>query len=634
MLKKKTVIIVLLSTVVAFCTASYAYRLGEISNSNLKQYTTAMAKEGSLAVPAASRALYKDALGLLKVGKWEEAKEKLLISAQIDDEFAQPLFTLARVELLHGDADFLPHLVSGLARSVGTFKNQALFLANSYILLAAGLVGALFVVTLALVLKYHPFFTHKLRENYKKKYSFPNDRWFMIILLVSLAAMRLGLALYIAIFTVLTFQFAAKREKSTVIILALLLIALSIYSPITKPVAVALDPESATYKFWSLNRGTNSGMMLKELEKIDNPALAVEKEFALGTTLVKLGRFGEAREHLLKAIEKRKDFAAAYINLGNMYYISGDYDRALVGYMNALEADSSNAIAYYNLGQTYIKKLLFAKSSSSLKRANELGIEDLKSRYTVITDSEPDIFTAQFDSSQLWRCAKIEVRDRKVTCLDDIFRPILLVPFRYLWAVVLSGLLLSVIASKVAGNHFDVVKCDNCGNDTCSMCSNKELEITLCHECAKLIDGLSSVKVMEALLRHRRQKVLKNREKKERWKMFVFPGMAHIFHGKPATGGTLAFVSSISIAWLAWGGGYFKDIFGVGGTFSIWKILPPVTVLVLAFLSSTRSRPAVEPRNYRILPAELHQANRETKEEETKEKEKSEEREKEPVMHF
>jgi len=633
MLKKKFLTVIIVIGLVAFCITSYASGADRITNSHLKQYTTAKAREGSLAVPVTSRILYREALKLSRSGKWKEAREKLMLAASIDDEYAQPLFSLSRIELFHGNSEFLPHLISGIVRSLKTFGNQVLVIANTYIMLTAGLIGALFVLTLALMLKYHRFFTHTLRENYKKKYSFPNDRWFMIILLVSLAAMRLGLALYIVIFTVLTFQFLSKREKSVLIVLSILLMAISIYSPHLKPVGVALDPGSATHAFWKINRGEDSEALIKKLRELENPELEVEREFALGTLLARTGHFGEGQEHLLRAIEKRKDFAAAYINLGNVYYTAGDYDRALVGYMNALEADSTNAIAYYNLGQTYIKKLLFAKSSSSLKRANELGIEELKSRYKVITGTDPDIFSSSFNTSQLWRSAVIEAKDKNATFLDDLFSPLLLVRLRYLWIFILGGFIIAVTLSRYTRRRFNVTSCDNCGNDTCDMCSNTEFEITLCHDCAGLIEGLSSVKVMEALLRHRRQKVSKKRERKEKWKMFIFPGVAHVFHGRPESGVFTAFVSSISIAWLAWGGGFFKDTFVTGDGLSIWKILPPALVLIFAWLSSARSKPIVEPRNYRILPAELHKADRETREEEEKKQEEVEQEEK-PVMLF
>lgn len=60
-----------------------------------------------------------------------------------------------------------------------------------------------------------------------------------------------------------------------------------------------------------------------------------------------------------------EDYVAVCLNLGNIYYLSKEYDEALVFYKKTLKADSTNEKTYYNLAMVYmsLNMLLEAKEN-------------------------------------------------------------------------------------------------------------------------------------------------------------------------------------------------------------------------------------------------------------------------------
>jgi len=632
MRRKKIFLLLTTSLILAFCTHLWGAESSIIKNRNLNRYTAKNISAGLQNLPSASMAVYRIALELEKKGEIEKAKDAFLLSASLDSSNPLPLLSLAAVEIKRGDSEFLPHFFSAIYRMFTSFNNEARLIANTYIYLVIFLLGTLTAMLVALMFKYHSFITHRLRENYRSKYSFPSEKYFVLILLVALLVMRLGLALYIALFVVLTLQFARKSEKALLLVLILLVGIMSAISPLTRIPIIAMDPTSSSYKFWNLNRSTNSDKMIEQLNSI-NDLFVAEREFAHGTLLTRKREYEEATKHLLKAISLKRNFSQAYINLGNIYYMNGNYDRAMVGYMNAIEADSTNAIAYYNLGQTYIKKLLFAQASSTLKKANELGIEELKSRYHSIMGKDPDIFEAGFGEQELWRMAKLEASGKETTWADELFMPVLLIPLRYLWLILVASIIIALFVERSMKEKSNITECDNCDKDTCRSCSNNKLDITLCSDCSKLIEGLSSVKVMEALLRHRRQKVWKRKEASVHWKTMLFPGIAHIYHNDLTSGVIISGISSISIAWIIFGGCYFKSLLSMDNMFNLWNIVIPSIIIALCYLASFRSKPKLEAKNFRVIPPHIRLSKEEEQTEENELRETNVE-EKEPVLLF
>jgi len=613
----KTNIYIYISTLVmlAFCTKTSASSIDKLKSEPLKKYASEQIQHGATSLPAVSKALYDESIELIAQGKWRKAREKLLLAANLYPQYPKPMFTLAWIEFLHGESDFISHFYEGARREFVSFNNQAVLLSNALLYLIVSLIGSLIAFILGLTIKYRSFITHKAHEYYKSRYKFPQERLMLAIIIVALAVMRLGAALYSALLLIILWPYINSREKRA---LATLLVIISIISfglPYSKALDVAIDTQSATNKLARINLLGANNRLLAELDGITQRELVPEVEFVRGTILYRMKRLDEAKMHLLNAIKLRKGFEEAYINLGNIYYESGDFDRALAGYQNAIEIDSTDAVAYYNMGQVYIKKLLFAKSSLALKRANELGIERFKSKYFGLAGSRPDVFEKGISDKRLWALASAEAKEKRFSIIDGVLRPLLLFPAHLLWLLYVVAAIISIIAANTIRKKWRVTSCENCGIATCSSCSNDEMGIILCRECTKAIEGLSSVKVMEALLRHRRQKVLSRRYALGKVRLLLFPGVAQIFHDKLYSGIIISFIGTALTAALIWGGTYFRAPFSITIHSSLWRLVLPGALFALLYYISLSDRKKIEPRNYRILPAEMWKKEKQLKEE-------------------
>lgn len=598
--------------IVANCTCLSANPVNQIDDRVLREYSVRELSRGAQSLGVSSRVLYREALELLERGDWEKAKDKLLLSASLAGDYPDPLFTLARIEFMHAESDFVFHLFDGLVRLIGGYQSQAILAINAAVLLVISLFGALLVTLVVLLIKYWALFDHWLRERYSKKFSFPPEQWIGIILLISLLVTRVGLALYIAVLLIILWTFMSRKEKGVVLTLVILLSAGSFTAHYSNIFAPAIDPYSITRRLSLIDERGVDGRLIARIAEIEDPEYKAERDYAIGTLLYRLGIYDEAKRYLLDAVSDRPDFSPAYLNLGNVYFVQNDFDKALAGYQNTVAIDPENAIAHYNIGQAFIQKMLFAQSSQSLKKATDLGIENYKLSHPLVHLRETPIFDQGFDNAMLWKISSRESSGRDETLLGEILKPYLLVPFKWFGILLIASAIAAIILSSRFARSWNVFRCDNCSQATCPECVNDETGIMLCRNCSDVIQSLSSVKVMEALLRHRRQKVSGKQNKNKTWRLSFFPGALFIYHGMTLKGVFLAFVNAGLVTILLRKGFYFKDPKILILAASLWKLIIPAVLLLLGYLASFGLKVPQEQKNYRILPPDYVAENKES----------------------
>ncbi|MDD4858550.1 MAG: tetratricopeptide repeat protein, partial [Candidatus Krumholzibacteria bacterium] len=320
-----------------------------------------------------------------------------------------------------------------------------------------------------------------------------------------------------------------------------------------------------------------------------------------------------AQAYLLESVSLENRFAPAFVNLGNVYFMQGDYDKALAGYQSALQIDSTNAVAYYNIGQTYIKKMLFAQSSDWLERATTLGIESYRSAHPAMSLRNPAVYEQGFRSGELWSIATAEGKTRRGILLTEMLQPYLFFPFDRLWMLLLASVAAAMILARKLPEAWLVGRCDNCGKPTCTACADTQLGIRLCRSCADVISGLSSTKVMEALLRTRRQKIAAIRQKRRRsWKLLFFPGVSHTYHDRILSGAALSFLGAAAVLLFAWRNSYLNDPRSANVVEPVWNLLPPLAAIVGCWLLSIRAKRAPQEQSkYHIIPNEIRMQQQE-----------------------
>ena len=591
--------------VVAFCTDAVTGPLDRINDTRVKSYSYDEVTQGAPALLIPSRVIYREGLELLDQGNWDGARERFILAAELSGDYPDPLFTLAKNELLRFNPDFLPHAITGFQRLASNFYIQAFVLANIALLVTVTSIGTLLLLLVYLLVKYWPLIDHSIREWYSVKCSFPPAKWVGALLAIALISLRAGVAVYIAILLIAVWTSLKLKERIVVLGLVIFVSALSFFADYSNTLVPPMDPGSATRRLSLVNERGANNELFQLISDIDDPSCRSERDYALGTLLYRLEILPEARDFLLSSVSVNPEFAPAYVNLGNVYFKQGDYEKALAGYQNAISIDPEHILAHFNLGQTYIKKMLFAESSQSLKRANELGIEEYRMTHPSTRFRNLTIYEDGFGPKELWLMAHREGSAREEILFSEILRPLLLFPFHRLWIMLVGCAALSLVLGAKVPKSKKVFRCDNCDKPACHICADDELGVRLCKDCSSVVEDLTSVKVMEALLRHRRQKVFRASTRQIRKRTFLFPGAAYIYYGRTFAG---AFCISLGVAGLAlllWNGVYFKEPSALKQTMPLWQTITPIAMLLYGMLVSAAHKAPEASRPFWILPQEL-----------------------------
>jgi hypothetical protein len=125
--------------------------------------------------------------------------------------------------------------------------------------------------------------------------------------------------------------------------------------------------------------------------------------------------------------------------------------------------------------------------------------------------------------------------------------------------------------------------------------------MSLCRECAKSIESVTSEKVVEALLRQRRQATLVRRRKATKIVTMVLPGARDIYYGHVSRGVALALLFSVSAVCLITGGSAFHGAASLSTRAPLWQMVAAVSLVALAYLLSARSKPSMsfKPQHHR-----------------------------------
>ncbi len=582
-----------------------ANSLDNISNPNLKEFTSNELRRGAPSLYTTSRVLYREAIETLESGDWEKAREKLTLCATISGDYADPMFTLARVELMHAHPDFLYHLIEGIKRTAGNYHRQSLLAINLLFLIVCATTVTLLMAMVILLWKYWRLIEHRINESYSKRFAFPPGRFIGSLIIISLLFMRLGIAIYASLLILSLWPVINKRERTALSFLTVLVIAFSLSAPFSNVLIPAVDEGSITRRFSMMNMSGVDGELYNSIRTIDNRDFIAEKDFALGTLNYRLGRYDMARQALLSSVSRRSDFPQAYLNLGNVYFMQADYNKALAGYQSVIAIDSTSALAHFNIGQAYINKMLFAQSSRALKKASVEGIEKYRAGHPAVMLRDLTVYDEGFPTTELWSIAWRESRGQNDILFDKLLRPYLLIPFGWLGYVLAAALMTAMVLSRKTLALFTAFNCENCGSATCPECSEDTTGLRLCADCSKTIRGLSSVKVMEALLRHRRQKVSGSRSSRKRLKTAFVPGSTWLMSGKTHRGIIAIYVEVSAALSLIWAGMYFPDPRGLPLTDPFFRVIFLISVILVVHLISLRVRPAREQKNFRVLPPDF-----------------------------
>jgi tetratricopeptide (TPR) repeat protein len=588
---------------VAICIGAAVLALGAVAapagQAEFARYQAEQVWDGAVTLPAAAHLEYRHALQARDSGHLEATVTHLQSALALWPQFPDAHFTLAAVYLRQLNPDALYYMVQGLVVTASVFEGQRLLAVNGIVTLLLVFILASSIAWIALAVRYLPFLAHRVAEALRTKFNAGASRTAAFFLLLSPIAVLPGFATCSAVVLLATWPFMQRRERVFSLAIAASFAALAWCAPILDRYSTVADPNSLVSMIAEANYSPADENLTRALSTVPAPGLEAERQTALGMLATRSGDTDNAAAHLLRAISIAPDRAIAYVNLGNVYYLNGQYTKALEGYRKAERADSTDAIGQYNLAQAYIKTLFMSESSRALSRASQYGIERFAESIAQPARMRMPIYPRPFSDRSLWRIAEIEGRAHNPGVFSGAIASATgQTPRVGFWIIVGAVVIVLVMSRAITRKHL-AFQCSNCGELTCDGCCKDDRGSVICQACSEAVAGVTSDKVMEALLRQRRQSVVVRRRKSVRWSTVWLPGLRHIFYGRPAAGFQVAVLFTFS-ALMLWTRGYpLKDWHAIDGNTPLWKWIVPAVGILLSYYVALTSRQRYEVRNTR-----------------------------------
>jgi tetratricopeptide (TPR) repeat protein len=587
----------------AFCTGVAVLAghtdAGFAGSENLTRYTTGQVRAGAVTLTLPAQLEYRYGIQALKRGEADEAEKHLKNALALLPSYPDAHFTLARLYAARFSPDAVYHLSQGVMAILSNFDAQSTLAVNAGVMIALVFLFALAIAWISLAMRYLPFLAHRIGETLKKRFNAAVARVCAFLLLLAPLALMPGYTTAMALILVATFSFMRRRERVFTFILTSLFAALMWFTPWLDRFGTVADPTSLVSLIARANESPANPELAGRIEAADVPGLAAERETALGILAMRARNDERAVEHFIAAISLQPDKAIAYVNVGNVYYVNAQYNKALEGYRKAEQVDSTDAIGQYNLAQAYIRTLLMSESSHALERASQIGFARESEEFAAAPRATWSVYPRIYGRGDLWNMAVVEGRYRNPGVLAHALESAMWQSPRTSFWIAMAGLLVALASLRFMRRHGIAFQCGNCGEITCDGCCSGDRGSFVCQACAQAVGGVTSDKVLDALLRQRRQTVIVRRRKSMRWLTAWLPGVRHVFYGRFASGFALAALFSFSLLNL-WMRGYPLPHWAtLPGAFPLWKSVLPSLGIALSYAIAIMSRQLFETRTTR-----------------------------------
>jgi tetratricopeptide (TPR) repeat protein len=590
--------------VLAFCTAALLFTaIGAVrvtcavaTPENVARHVERELRAGAVALPLDAEIAYAAALDEIRHGKLDDARKHLQSSIALAPHFTDSYFTLARLEARRLSPDAVFWFVQGVVVTTRSFQAESLFAAN-----AALAVVLIFLITsgvmwLALVLRYFPFLAHRVAEVLSRRFNAAKPRACAYLLLFAPFLVIPSYPIAIALVMLSTWPFMQRRERVMAFMSASTFAVLAWFAPFIDRYSPIADPASLTSLIAQANESAADPKLAALIAATPSRGLEAEKETALGLLAMRAGAQEQAVGHFLAAIDKNPHESLAYVNLGNVFYLNGQYDKALEGYRKAEQMNGADAVGQYNLAQAYIKTLLMEESSQALKRASQAGFDAIHDSFATRARETWSIFPRIYGAEDFWRMASIEGRHEHSAVMTAALTSVTGVSPRAGFVIVVGALFLALIAAKIIQPLKVAFQCSNCGEITCNRCCSDEQGTILCKACGKVVRGVTSDKVLEALLRQRRQSVIVKRRKSIKWVTTWVPGVRHLFYGRVIAGTAVATLFAGCVVALCASGYIMPRWSSLDYSTPLWQWILPALGIILSYTIAVMSRQLYEMR--------------------------------------
>jgi tetratricopeptide (TPR) repeat protein len=570
---------------------------------HLTQYQDDQLRHGAVTLPVAAQVEYRRALAALEQGDRDAALKHLQSALSLWPRYSDAYFTMARLYAQRFSPDAVYYMVEGVSSQLKTFDGQRVLAVNTLISVTLVLLLASGIVWIALAVRYFPFIAHRISESARNKFNATGGRVAAALLLLAPFALLPGYTSAAALILILTWPFMHKKERILSMVMAGMFAAFAGLAPIIDRYSVVADPESLTSLIARANESAGDEALMRAIEAapVKDPLIEDDRYTAMGMLAMRSGDSETAAANFLRAISFNKSSAIAYVNLGNVYYDNDQFNKALEGYRKAEEVDSTDAVGQYNLAQAYIKTLLMGESSRALSRASKMGLDGARDAIAEPARARMSVYQKTYASAQLWEIAGVEGKYHNPALIASFLKTATGHSAPVSAIIMVAAMILAVVVSQTLKSRKLAFQCANCGDLTCEGCCSDELGSVICRSCAEAVAGVSSDRVLEALLRQRRQSVIVRRRKSIRWSTVWLPGLRHVFYGRFVSGFVVAAVFATGVLTMWTRGNVFPFWDSVEFETPLWKWIVPGAAVVVSYLVALMSRQLFEARNTRTV---------------------------------
>jgi tetratricopeptide (TPR) repeat protein len=480
----------------------------------------------------------------------EMAKWALTTAPQLDPNSPDVAFSEAdRAGRREAWGEAVPLVFRGFTRMLGDYRARLLSRADLFIVASLAIVLTTILLAIALFIRYGRAMAHDFREILSSRFSGGSVTVLAFALLFLPIFLWLGPMWLLLYWLAIFFPYAGAAERIAIIVLLILVALLPIAAEfnasriagVESPVVMsALSSHDQAYQPEALRR-------LQELLAVvpDHPVL----QLLAGNMQSFEGNEEQAQQHYNRAIELRRMYAGAHVNLGNLLFMNNEFQAAMTAYEKAQRADPDLAIAYYNhsvaSGETY-KFDQQTRMLESARKADPAFVE----RVTRVPPPQKIVMYSPSIAEAWSVTAEIAKRPAARALFGNYASFDLLRSGANPMTIgALVSLLLAILLWVKRRRAGLANACIKCGRTFCPRCKSARESTTYCTQCIHIYlkrDGVSidtKRKKLEEVTSHQTGMIRRN-------KVFAtfLPGAAQMLEGRLITGVIGAFFFGVFVA--------------------------------------------------------------------------------------
>ena len=484
------------------CGCAVPGRAAQVSDGRLSELNEVRLNSGIPSLSANAHAYYLLGVQARRHGDSQTALKAFRAAAELDPNFLDPKFSLARAYILSDPGHAVAEMTAAVRVLRTDFLAQYFFLENLTAMVFLILAVALAAFVIMAIVRHVAELRHVMGERLAADMPPRVAGWLGVFAVLQPLLWGLGLAGTVLCCGGTLWKCMGKKERFFTVVFLLLMLAAPVFSVQMARRFPPLGYGSPTYVTYAALRDGWSDLHERALLRfIQSNPRAESYRFAYGTMARRAGRLGIARTELEKAVELAPSDARALNNLGNVYFNLGDFDTADKCYRKAASIAPWLPEPHYNLAQVFTKRLLFAEANTEIGTAKRLNAE-LINEFSLNSREQLNrsVIDADIPVSQYWSELRREgARSETPEALEPALR-FLGVGRERRSITIAFFFAASLVASAFVFRNLRTYGCTNCGKIVCRKCLSRVQKQIYCLKCAVAASSVKSPEFTRLLL--------------------------------------------------------------------------------------------------------------------------------------